>query len=106
MSSLYLGTGKLEEDLVDSIETALKKNENITVKVLLDHSRGLRGSKNSKTMLEKLYSKYSKQFNLYFYHTPKLRGISKAVLPHRYNETLGVQHMKIYMADDTLVISG
>lgn len=105
LSSLYLGTGNLEQQLVDSIEESLKNNSQLDVKIILDHSRGLRGDKNSKTMLQNLKQKFAERFQLYLYHTPNLRGMLKR-LPNRYNETIGVLHMKIYIADDTLVISG
>jgi CDP-diacylglycerol--glycerol-3-phosphate 3-phosphatidyltransferase len=101
-----LGTGSLEDDIVTSIETALVDNPSLNVNILLDYTRGLRGEKNSKTMLEKLVFLYGNRFNLYFYHTPKLRGFYKAILPSRVNETIGVLHMKIYLIDDTLIISG
>jgi CDP-diacylglycerol---glycerol-3-phosphate 3-phosphatidyltransferase len=105
LSSLYLGTGHLEQQLVDCVEDSLKKNSGLDVKILLDHSRGLRGDKNSKTMLQHLKDNVAERFQLYLYHTPNLRGVLKR-LPNRYNETIGVFHMKIYIADDTLVMSG
>ena len=72
----------------------------------MDHSRGLRGSVNSKTTLESLTKEFPSQMNFYLYHTPQLRGYRKRFIPERANETIGVLHMKIYIADDTLIISG
>jgi CDP-diacylglycerol--glycerol-3-phosphate 3-phosphatidyltransferase len=83
----------------------MKSNANLKGKVLLDYSRGLRGEKNSKTLLQKLINSYSNRFNLFLYQTPNLRGIYK-LFPERSKEIFGVMHMKIYIADDTLVISG
>ena len=40
------------------------------------------------------------------YHTPSLRGLWKRLMPQRYNETIGLQHCKIYVFDDTFIISG
>ncbi|KAJ2369398.1 CDP-diacylglycerol--glycerol-3-phosphate 3-phosphatidyltransferase, partial [Coemansia sp. RSA 2607] len=40
------------------------------------------------------------------YHTPALSGISKQLWPQRYNETFGLQHIKLYMFDDDTIISG
>jgi CDP-diacylglycerol--glycerol-3-phosphate 3-phosphatidyltransferase len=40
------------------------------------------------------------------YHTPALRGAWKRLMPDRYNETIGLQHCKIYIFDDTFVMSG
>jgi CDP-diacylglycerol---glycerol-3-phosphate 3-phosphatidyltransferase len=73
---------------------------------LLDHLRGLRNEKNSKSMLEPLISNHEKNFELYLYHTPSLRGLSKKFIPERTNETVGVMHMKMYITDDDLIISG
>ena len=40
------------------------------------------------------------------YHTPLLRGVLKALVPQRYNETLGLQHTKIFVFDDSVILSG
>ena len=40
------------------------------------------------------------------FHTPNLTGIRKALLPKRINEGWGLQHMKLYGADDELIMSG
>ena len=74
--------------------------------MLFDYSRGLRGPKNSKTILMPIVSRFEKRFKLFLYHTPNLRGIVKKILPERTNETIGVMHMKIYIADNDLIISG
>lgn len=73
---------------------------------MLDYSRGLRGETNSKTIFQQITTKFNQQFHLYLYHNPNLRGVTKRVMPERVNETIGVQHMKIYLFDDKLIISG
>ncbi|KAK2576221.1 hypothetical protein KPH14_005590 [Odynerus spinipes] len=107
-ASLYLGTGKLESELVKTIEHAiLSSNGNIKVRFLLDYMRGSRGIQNSRKMLEPLLKgKYADCSEVFLYHTPKLRGFLKAIMPDRFNEVIGLQHMKLYMIDDTLIISG
>ncbi|PRW60278.1 CDP-diacylglycerol--glycerol-3-phosphate 3- mitochondrial [Chlorella sorokiniana] len=40
------------------------------------------------------------------FHTPALRGLLKRVLPPRVSEIIGVQHMKCFVFDDTVVLSG
>lgn len=62
--------------------------------------------KNSCTMLYPLKQKFGDQVDISLFHTPLLRGLLKSVLPGRWNEILGVQHMKLYIFDDTIVISG
>ncbi|XP_023287829.1 CDP-diacylglycerol--glycerol-3-phosphate 3-phosphatidyltransferase, mitochondrial isoform X2 [Orussus abietinus] len=108
LASLYLGTGKLETDLVSTIESSLKaSNGGIRVTILLDYMRGSRGKVNSRKMLEPLLRKeWSQCCTVFLYHTPRLRGLLKAVIPDRFNELIGLQHMKLYMVDDALIISG
>ncbi|KAJ1731599.1 CDP-diacylglycerol--glycerol-3-phosphate 3-phosphatidyltransferase, partial [Coemansia biformis] len=40
------------------------------------------------------------------YHTPALSGVSKRAWPQRYNEAFGLQHIKAYVFDDSVIISG
>ncbi|XP_048466715.1 CDP-diacylglycerol--glycerol-3-phosphate 3-phosphatidyltransferase, mitochondrial isoform X2 [Rhincodon typus] len=84
MASLYLGTGPLEQELVDCIEETLQRSRDETpisdlrVSVLLDCTRGSRD----------------------------LRGILKFLLPERFNEIIGLQHIKIYLFDNNVIVSG
>lgn len=105
LASLYLGIGKLESDLLKVIKQNLSENDELRINILLDYSRGTRGKNNSKAMLMPLI-KQSEHFNVSLYHTPLLRGITKRLAPPRWNELLGLQHTKIYLFDDTVVISG
>lgn len=104
-ASLYFGIGKLETDLVSTIKKNLKENCDLKVNILLDYTRGTRGKKNSKVMLMPLI-KESDNCKVSLYHTPMLRGITKKLAPARYNELIGLQHMKIYLFDDTVILSG
>lgn len=105
MASLYLGIGDLENKLISNIQTNLAQNEQLKVDMLLDFSRGTRGDINSKTTLMSLIRK-TKNFKLSLYHTPALRGLTKKLMPPRWNELIGLQHMKLYLFDETVVISG
>ncbi|CAL9699267.1 unnamed protein product [Knipowitschia caucasica] len=110
MASLYLGTGHLEQELVDCMEEALERSEEngsrLKVSVLLDYTRGSRGLENSRTMLLPLLSRFLSQMRVSLYHTPDLRGLLRLLVPQRFNETIGVQHIKVYLFDDSLIISG
>ncbi|OAD53141.1 CDP-diacylglycerol--glycerol-3-phosphate 3-phosphatidyltransferase, mitochondrial [Eufriesea mexicana] len=69
--------------------------------------RGSRGKLNSRKMLESLLNgKYGQSCQIFLYHTPKLRGFLKMIIPDRFNELIGLQHMKLYMVDNDLIISG
>lgn len=93
---------------MNSIRHAIESsNGNIEVNVLLDYMRGTRGKINSKEMLKPLLDdKYKNCCQVFLYHTPRLRGLLKSLIPDRFNELIGLQHMKLYMFDDTLIISG
>ena len=118
LSSLYLGTGTLESDLAKCLlETLRNRHLNeikMDVDILFDFARGTRaGAANSKSVLLPIYKEFnhptelsSVNFNVYFFHTPQLRGIYKQILPSRWNEIVGVSHIKVYLFDDTLVLSG
>ncbi|XP_069685138.1 CDP-diacylglycerol--glycerol-3-phosphate 3-phosphatidyltransferase, mitochondrial isoform X4 [Periplaneta americana] len=57
-------------------------------------------------MLLPLLNKYKDLCQVSLYHTPVLRGLLHRLMPERYNEVLGLQHMKVYLFDDSLLISG
>lgn len=108
IASLYIGTDQLESQLVKDIEQNVCNNSQLQVNILIDFTRGTRGEKNqtsSKKLLQQLLNT-STNTSLSLYHTPKLRGIKKRVMPNRWNELIGLQHMKIYVADHTVIISG
>ncbi|CAL8303158.1 unnamed protein product [Lota lota] len=112
MASLYLGTGQLEQELVDCVEEALARSQPqgdgpaLQVSILLDYMRGSRGLLNSRTMLLPLLQRYASQMRVSLYHTPDLRGLLRLLMPQRFNETIGVQHIKVYLFDDSVIISG
>ncbi|XP_067618148.1 CDP-diacylglycerol--glycerol-3-phosphate 3-phosphatidyltransferase, mitochondrial [Eurosta solidaginis] len=106
LASLYLGTGHLETAFVQTLRSSLQQQSSLHVNVLLDFTRGTRGDVNSKTMLLPLLRDFGEQMRLSLYHTPDLRGITKRLAPPRWNELLGLQHMKVYLFDDAVLISG
>ncbi|XP_030610965.1 CDP-diacylglycerol--glycerol-3-phosphate 3-phosphatidyltransferase, mitochondrial isoform X2 [Archocentrus centrarchus] len=112
MASLYLGTGQLEQELVDCMEEALQRSQDnsrspdLKVSILLDYTRGSRGKINSRTMLLPLLQRFTSQMRVSLYHTPDLRGLLRLLVPQRFNETIGVQHIKVYLFDDSIIISG
>ncbi|CAI7166401.1 CRE_collapsed_G0005460.mRNA.1.CDS.1 [Saccharomyces cerevisiae] len=107
IASLYLG--KSETELVDCISQALSKNPNLKVSFLLDGLRGTRElpSTCSATLLSSLVAKYgSQRVDCRLYKTPAYRGWKKVLVPKRFNEGLGLQHMKIYGFDNEVILSG
>nr|XP_036853349.1 CDP-diacylglycerol--glycerol-3-phosphate 3-phosphatidyltransferase, mitochondrial isoform X6 [Manis javanica]XP_036853350.1 CDP-diacylglycerol--glycerol-3-phosphate 3-phosphatidyltransferase, mitochondrial isoform X6 [Manis javanica] len=112
MASLYLGTGPLEQELVDCLESALEKSlqakspSGLKVSILLDFTRGSRGRKNSRTMLLPLLQRFPEQIRVSLFHTPDLRGLLRLLIPERFNETIGLQHIKVYLFDNSVILSG
>lgn len=64
------------------------------------------GILSSTSLLHPLEVKYPDRCKAFYYHTPKLHGLLKAILPERYNELIGVQHIKCYLVDDDVLLSG
>ncbi|KRX56176.1 CDP-diacylglycerol--glycerol-3-phosphate 3-phosphatidyltransferase, mitochondrial, partial [Trichinella sp. T9] len=106
LCSLYIGTGEMERDLIASLRKAMNANESLKVDILLDFNRARRGNENSCTMLSSLKHDYDYRVNVALFHSPMLRGPLKKLLSERVNEILGVQHMKVYLFDNFVLISG
>jgi len=108
LASLYLGTGQKENDLIHRIESSFADKTEIRGCVLLDWCRGTRVTAgiSSASTLAPLLLKFHNQFKVFMYHTPHLRGLFKRLMPPRWNETIGLQHCKIYIFDDSVIISG
>lgn len=72
---------------------ALKSNDRLKVTILTDFTRGTRGEQNTCTLLQKL-KKYN-NVKICLYHSPDLRGFLKKILPQKFNEVIGLSHMKV-----------
>nr|CAB3264821.1 CDP-diacylglycerol--glycerol-3-phosphate 3-phosphatidyltransferase, mitochondrial-like [Phallusia mammillata] len=118
MTALYWGTGQLEKSLVDKLMQTLKKKEEkddkMEVEILIDYTRGSRKNLGSSTqMLLPLVKEYKNpamvkgcSLQVSLYHSPQLRGTLKSFLPDKWNEIIGLAHMKVFVFDDTVIISG
>ena len=78
----------------------------LQVHVLLDCIRGSRGKVNSRSMLVPLLQSHQERMRVSLYHTPIFNRLFKYVIPEKFNETVGLQHIKIFLFDDDLVVSG
>ena len=106
MASLYLGTGGLEQALAQEVSTALERKKELRCQLLLDHLRGTRGSPNSCSILQPIIRRYHPRASLSLYHTPNFRGLQKKLFPERFNEGMGLQHMKFFVIDNNVIITG
>lgn len=106
-ASLYIG--KEETELIECLESALRKNPSLELTILVDALRGTREAAptpSCASLISKLHAQYPGRVNLRLYHTPNLKGWLKKVVGKRFNEGWGLQHMKIYGFDNDVVISG
>ncbi|XP_014679329.1 PREDICTED: CDP-diacylglycerol--glycerol-3-phosphate 3-phosphatidyltransferase, mitochondrial-like, partial [Priapulus caudatus] len=93
----------------EALEQSSRGPEPLQVRMLLDYTRGSRedhGGKSSRTMLLPLLRDFADSVQVALYHTPDLRGMYKFLLRGKFSETVGLQHMKIYLFDDAVVMSG
>uniref|UniRef100_A0A158R4G8 CDP-diacylglycerol--glycerol-3-phosphate 3-phosphatidyltransferase n=1 Tax=Syphacia muris TaxID=451379 RepID=A0A158R4G8_9BILA len=103
LSTLYIGDGPLEQAFVEQLRKSINDNSDLSLEILIDYFRGTRGGeKSSVALLKRLLPRAS----VCLFHTPTLRGFLKRILPERSNEIIGLQHMKLYIFDDSVVISG
>jgi CDP-diacylglycerol--glycerol-3-phosphate 3-phosphatidyltransferase len=111
LASLYVGagTGEKEDELLDAISNV---GPGIEVKILLDANRALRPvpSKNkkmtssAKAVYQCLKKRSGKASGLYLFQAlPEPRRL---LLPSPLNEVAGVFHIKAYIVDDELILSG
>ncbi|XP_074595337.1 phosphatidylglycerophosphate synthase 1 [Brevipalpus obovatus] len=111
LSSLYLGTGPMEMDLMNLIKKQVNQNPGMKLSFLLDHHRGNRinsqdgSSLSSKSLLQPLASKAEASFFLSPLYGSFIRRYLFSPVP-QFNELAAVQHMKCYIFDNTVLISG
>lgn len=107
LSTLYIG--KSEHELISTIRNALLHNgPELRVSILTDALRGTRESPDAScaTLLATLVAEFPDQVEIRMYHTPNLTGLRKRLVPKRINEGWGLQHIKLYGADDEIILSG
>ncbi|CAN6620257.1 CDP-diacylglycerol--glycerol-3-phosphate 3-phosphatidyltransferase [Trichomonascus vanleenenianus] len=106
LATLYIG--KSENELIQCLEDALTANPNLEVYILADALRGTREApeKCSASLLVPLLKTFGPRVQVALYHTPHLNGVKKALIPQRFNEGWGLQHMKLYGFDDEIILSG
>ncbi|KAG5366529.1 CDP-diacylglycerol--glycerol-3-phosphate 3-phosphatidyltransferase [Yarrowia sp. B02] len=106
LSTLYVG--KEETELVSCLDEALTKNSDLKVSVLIDGLRGTREEPEtcSASLLASLLHKHGDRVDIRCYITPHLFGLKKQLIPKRFNEGWGLQHMKLYGCDDDIILSG
>ncbi|XP_053208119.1 CDP-diacylglycerol--glycerol-3-phosphate 3-phosphatidyltransferase, mitochondrial-like [Panonychus citri] len=111
LSSLYLGTGRLEKELINILKKRLQLISDLRVNILVDYNRGQRLNQHddpkssSKGLLQDLVNRA----NIYFFLSPAFCSYfhRHLTLPLQFvNECISLQHIKCYIFDDNLIISG
>ncbi|KAH9904972.1 hypothetical protein F4778DRAFT_53294 [Xylariomycetidae sp. FL2044] len=107
LSTLYIG--KSEQELIATLQEALRSNPELKLSILTDALRGTREAPEPScaSLLSSLTSEFGpSRVEIRMYHTPNLTGLRKKHIPKRINEGWGLQHMKLYGVDDEIILSG
>ncbi|KAI0883290.1 uncharacterized protein GGS22DRAFT_38315 [Annulohypoxylon maeteangense] len=107
LSTLYIG--KSEEELIVTLQDALRANPELQLSILTDALRGTREAPDPScaSLLAPLITEFGPdRVEIRMYHTPNLTGLRKKHIPKRINEGWGLQHMKLYGVDDEIILSG
>ena len=109
LSTLYIGQGEREQNLVQTIENTLQRNPDLQFSMIMDCSRATRNINTNQSSLHTLLPlfnhDYDNNVNIHLFRSPNLKGIW-SLFPERSKEVAGVHHMKAFIFDNTLIISG
>ncbi|KAJ1978845.1 CDP-diacylglycerol--glycerol-3-phosphate 3-phosphatidyltransferase [Dimargaris xerosporica] len=111
-SRVYLATlyvGDQEQTLLEVLDRGLQDNPQLEVCILFDALRGTRQRnvhQSPVNLLVPLLQRYPERVRISVYHTPDLHGTTKRWYPERYNEAVGLMHIKAYVIDDDVILSG
>ncbi|KAI9227618.1 MAG: hypothetical protein DHS80DRAFT_31606 [Piptocephalis tieghemiana] len=107
LSSLYIGTS--EQDLVQALHNALRKEPGLKVTILLDGLRGTRPSstgESSVSLLAPLVREFPDRVRFSLYQTPDLPRFLSRQVPPRFHEVVGIMHVKAMVFDDCTLLTG
>lgn len=108
LASLYLGTDAQERRLIDALMEACANFPDLQVNFLLDFTRGQRQHPHTRhssvDMITRLLHAFPHQVHLHLYQVPSPALLPS--LPSPFNETLGVFHIKAYLFDQRVIMTG
>lgn len=93
---------------IQALHGALSANPELRVTVVLDYLRSTRETPkaSSASLVASLCAAFPGRVELRLYHTPQLTGWRKKLVPRRFDEGWGLQHIKTYGFDDDVILSG
>ena len=144
MAALYIGTGKMETEVLKTLQSTMRKQPQIKVSLLFDYNRATRPDRVYKqqhpssssdcekkpspdvssaftscaeSLASELYSKDEQsqqildQLSVSLLRVPLSKPASLAAsiseqFPPKLQEMMGVMHMKFFVFDDTVIITG
>eukprot|EP01138_Halocafeteria_seosinensis_P012751 gb/GECG01013027.1/.p1 GENE.gb/GECG01013027.1/~~gb/GECG01013027.1/.p1 ORF type:complete len:536 (+),score=58.74 gb/GECG01013027.1/:1-1608(+) len=108
--SLYIGNASKEQEFIDSVKEALSQNSELRLRMLFDYGRGKRtahgSDKSSFSLCRELQREFGQRVQASFFSVPWQHNFPWKYLRSKFQETVGVQHMKFYAFDDVAMISG
>ena len=107
LAALYLGTGEHERRLISALEHAMATKPQLEVQVVVDGRRARRRNKEGRStlsMVEPLVRRFPDRFRMGLVTMPA--AARAAQLPAPLDEVAGVFHLKAFVADDEVMISG
>ena len=105
LASLYLGTDEHSNAVVNALKSRHETTLELKSHILLDYLRGTRGLSGRQSSLDAL-SPILSFTTLSLYKSSLFTRLHNLILPERWNEIIGLQHMKIYIVDDNVLLSG
>ena len=116
IASLYIGPGASlqyhqEVEFLDALKS-LESSHDVSIKIVMDRNRALRKIQNesgimtssAQAVAQALQFQHSKQPSLHLFQA--LPSPFDYLLPNPLNEVAGVFHIKAYIVDDSLILSG
>ena len=119
VASLYVGTeSKLVDEVYRALEQRTKECSKLDVAVLVDGWRATRPTRDedgrwtstaqklAEHLQPKPWNKKPRNVRVGLYQTPAMRGLARKLLPPKYKEVVGVHHVKAFVFDDDVLITG
>ena len=110
MSALYLGTGKLEQYLLEWLSNKIETTPNLKFNLLLDFMRGTRINKDGSSSLQlaKVLKEkhFMKNVRVGFFHHPDTGFLKGKYSNGPMKEIFGVHHIKAHVFDHNVLITG